>query len=80
MTTILPQQRLLLEQLIMSGRIAITDPRDDSILWRTVHECRTKGWLKLVRVNPDVSSIEITAFGRRTIERTPWTAPDLSGS
>ena len=67
MPVTLPQQ-LLLELLIMSGKIAVPGDAGDTILWRTLRECRTARWLTSVEVSPGLFSIEITAKGRRAAE------------
>lgn len=68
MPVTLPQQQLLLELLIMSGKIAVPGDAGDTILWRTLRECRTARWLTSVEVSPGLFSIEITAKGRRAAE------------
>jgi hypothetical protein len=60
----LPQQRLLLELLIMSGQIAVTSDAEDTILWRTVTECKTNRWITWIEVSPGIFQIEITRAGR----------------
>ena len=70
MPHVLPQQQLLLELLIMSGQIAVTEDSNDTILWRTLKECRTAGWLTSVKVSPGLFSIEITRAGRKAAQDT----------
>ena len=65
MAKTLPQQQLLLELLIMSGKIAVLADDTDTILWRTLKECRRTGWIIWVEVSPGLFSIEITRSGRR---------------
>ncbi len=65
MADTLPQQQLLLELLIMSGQIAVPADDTDTILWRTLKECRQAGWLTWVEVSPGLFSIEITRKGRQ---------------
>jgi hypothetical protein len=60
----LPQQRLLLELLIMSGQIAVTSNAEDTILWRTVMECKDNRWITWIEVSPGIFQIEITRAGR----------------
>ncbi len=67
MSTVLPQQRLLLELLVMSGDIAVNDENKDSLLWRTLTECKENRWAKLVLVSPGFHSVTITPRGRRAI-------------
>lgn len=64
----LPQQQLLLELLIMSGQIAVPVDDKDSILWRTLTECKSSGWLIWKEISPGLFSIEITQHGRRAAE------------
>ena len=70
MPRVLPQQQLLLELLIMSGQIAVPEDSNDNILWRTLKECRTAGWLTSVEVSPGLFSIEITRAGRKAAQDT----------
>ena len=65
---LLPQQQLVLELLRMSGDIAVTDQPRETILWRTLQECRAKGWITTTEVSPGVYSVSLTAAGRRTVE------------
>ncbi len=65
MADTLPQQQLLLELLIMSGQIAVPADDKDTILWRTLEECRKAGWLTWIEVSPGLFSIEITRRGRQ---------------
>ena len=65
MAETLPQQQLLLELLIMSGQIAVPSDDEDTILWRTLGECKKAGWLTWVEVSPGLFSIEITRNGRQ---------------
>ncbi len=68
MSVTLPQQQLLLELLIMSGEIAVPGDVENTILWRTLLECRTAGWLTSIEVSPGLFRIEITMKGRRAAE------------
>ena len=68
LTTLLPQQQLVLELLRMSGEIAVTEQVENTILWRTLHECREKGWVTLTQVSPGVHSVALTPGGRSTVE------------
>ena len=68
MADLLPQQQLVLELLRMSGEIGVTDQPTETILWRTLHECRAKHWLTVTEVSPGVHSVALTALGRRIIE------------
>ena len=70
MPRVLPQQQLLLELLIMSGQIAVPEDSNDTILWRTLTECRTAGWLTSVEVSPGLFRIEITGAGRKVPQDT----------
>ncbi len=68
MSVTLPQQQLLLELLIMSGEIAVPGDAGNTILWRTLLECRAAGWLTSVEISPGLFRIEITTKGRRAAE------------
>ncbi len=68
LATLLPQQQLVLELLRMSGEIAVTGQSESTILWRTLQECRDKGWVTLTEVSPGVHSVALTLQGRRTVE------------
>ena len=52
----------------MSGEIAVTEQAEQTILWRTLHECRNNGWVTLTEVSPAVHSVALTPRGRRTVE------------
>ena len=65
MADTLPQQQLLLELLIMSGQIAVPGDARETILWRTLEECRAARWLTWVEINPGLFTIEITRKGRQ---------------
>ena len=68
MADTLPQQQLLLELLIMSGQIAVPTDDMDTILWRTLEECKKAGWITSVEISPGLFRIEITRKGRQTAE------------
>jgi len=65
---LLPQQQLVLELLRMSGEIGVTEQAHTTILWRTLGECRAKGWLTMTQVSPGLHSVALTAHGRRRLE------------
>lgn len=52
----------------MSGQIAVPSAAQDTILWRTLQECKTAGWIRWTEVSPGLFSIEITRKGRHAIE------------
>jgi len=52
----------------MSGDIGVPEQSKETILWRTLRECRTKGWITLTEISPGVFSVSLTAHGRRRIE------------
>jgi hypothetical protein len=60
----LPQQRLLLELLSMSGDIAVPTDHKDTILWRTLGECKDNSWAALTAINPGMCRVSVTAIGR----------------
>ncbi|WP_413204356.1 hypothetical protein [Rhodospirillum sp. A1_3_36] len=66
-STVLPQQRLLLELIAMSGDIAVLNIAKHSILWRTLDECRTKGWLKVSRISDGVHKASLLDPGRSIV-------------
>ena len=68
MSDLLPQQQLVLELLRMSGEIGVTEQPQQTILWRTLGECRAKGWISVSEVSPGVHSIALTPHGRRKVE------------
>ena len=67
MATPLPQQRLLLELLVMSGDIAIQELPEDSILWRTLDECKATGWLRVKTISSGFHTVSITGAGRLVV-------------
>ncbi|MGF1594156.1 MAG: hypothetical protein ACFCUW_12790 [Kiloniellaceae bacterium] len=71
MSLLLPQQQLVLELLRMSGDIAVTEQPQATILWRTLTECRAKGWITTTQVSPGIYSVTLTPQGRRTVESAP---------
>jgi hypothetical protein len=52
----------------MSGEIGVTEQTGETILWRTLRECRAKGWITTTQVSPGVYSVALTTSGRRRIE------------
>lgn len=58
----------MLELLRMSGEIGVTEQSQQTILWRTLTECRAKGWITVSEVSPGVHSVALTPHGRRKIE------------
>lgn len=66
----LPQQRLLLELLSMSGEIAVLGPQDDSLLWRTLEECKKKAWVRLTTISADTYKVELRSLGRAAMVRS----------
>ncbi len=65
----LPQQRLLLELLSMSGDIAVPTDNKDTILWRTLDECKDKSWVTLTEINPGMCRVSVTAVGRLALNK-----------
>ena len=65
----LPQQRLLLELLSMSGDIAVPTDDKDTILWRTLDECKNKSWTKLEEINSGMYRVSVTAVGRLALKK-----------
>jgi hypothetical protein len=59
----------------MSGEIGVpeqgpeqgAEQGQDTILWRTLKECRTKGWITATEISPGLYSIALTEPGRRRI-------------
>ncbi len=68
MNKILPQQELFLELLKMSGDIAVATGDDDTIIQRTLKECKTKGWVKLSPFGAGFNKVSITPAGRTQIK------------
>ncbi len=52
----------------MSGDIAVTSAAPDSLIWRTLTECRREGWVTVVEVSPNVHSASVTRQGRAMIK------------
>lgn len=52
----------------MSGDIGVTDKPQATILWRTLQECRAKGWITTTEVSPGLYSVSLTESGRRRVE------------
>ena len=70
----LPQQRLLLELLAMSGEIAVPGPPDESLLWRTIGECRRAAWIRVTAINPELQKVTLNVLGRRIVEQSGATS------
>ncbi|MCW9036270.1 MAG: hypothetical protein OQK35_07500 [Alphaproteobacteria bacterium] len=68
MANILPQQELFLELLIMSGDIAIASGDEDTILQRTLQECKAKGWVNLTPFGAGFNKASITPTGRTQVK------------
>ena len=68
MPDILPQQRLLLELLSMSGNIAVPDQDNGTLLYKTLIECKRKGWIILTPFGAGFNKSEITQAGRAMIK------------
>jgi hypothetical protein len=66
----LPQQRLLLELLCMSGDIAVPTDTKDTILWRTLDECKTKHWAVLTEINAGMCRVSVTMVGRAELKKS----------
>lgn len=70
MTKILPQQELFLELLVMSGDIAIASGEEsDTILQRTLKECKNSGWVKLTPFGAGFNKASITPVGRGMVKK-----------
>src|SRR3546814_7937177 len=52
----------------MSGEIGVTEQSQQTILWRTLGECRSKGWITITEVSPGLHSVALTSHGRRRVE------------
>ena len=64
MNQVLPQQRLLLELLVVSGDFAVPSPDGKTLLWRTLKECESSGYLGLREISPGIYRVSITPAGR----------------
>ncbi len=67
MANVLPQQRLLLELLVMSGEIAVPESAEGTLLWTTLLECRSKGWIRLTPIGTGMQRIDIADLGRSAV-------------
>ena len=67
MPDILPQQQLLLELIIISGDIGVPDSEDSSIFFRTMNECKAKGWIKISTFGGGYNKLSITDYGRSLV-------------
>jgi len=70
----LPQQTLLLDLLMMSGDIAVPDSDNGTVLFRTLKECESKGWLRLSHFGAGFDKASITDSGRRVMKMTRLSA------
>ena len=64
MARVLPQQRLLLELLVASGDFAVPSPDGETLLWRTLRECESAGYLGMREISPGIHRVSITPAGR----------------
>jgi hypothetical protein len=67
---VLPQQRLVLELLSMSGDIAVPVTDETTVLWRTLHECRLGGWVRIYEISTGIDKIQLALTGRRALRDT----------
>lgn len=67
MADILHQQRLFLELLVMSGNIAMPDKDDGTVLFRTMKECESAGWVATKQFGAGFSQASVTESGRRVV-------------
>ena len=53
----------------MSGDIAVPTDNKDTILWRTLDECKGKRWATLKEINSDMCRVSVTAIGRLALNK-----------
>lgn len=71
MSEILPQQRLVMELLSMSGDIAVPVTDETTVLWRTLHECKESGLVRLTEISTGIYKVQLTLSGRRMLRLQP---------
>ena len=76
MPTVLPQQRLLLELIVMSGDTAVPAEDNGTVLYRTLKECESNGWLVLSPFGAGFDKASVTESGRAAAK--PGQASGLS--
>lgn len=60
-----PQQRLFMELIRMSGDIAVTETRKETVLVRTLEECRDAGWIAVTPLGGGTIQVaSLTPSGR----------------
>ena len=64
MSAILPQQRLLLELILMAGDVAVPSEDNGTVLFKTLEECKRKGWVTLSMFGAGFNKAHITDSGR----------------
>lgn len=64
MSSILPQQRLLLELILLSGDIAVPSDGNETVLAKTLEECKAHGWVTLQTFGAGFNKVHITDTGR----------------
>jgi hypothetical protein len=64
MSAVLPQQRLLLELILFSGDVAVPTEDDGTVLFKTLEECKRKGWITLSLFGAGFNKVHITEAGR----------------
>lgn len=70
MSKILPQQRLVLELLSMAGDIAVPVTDETTVLWRTVHECRIGGYVRVTEISTGIYKVRLSLTGRQALRET----------
>ena len=51
----------------MSGEIAVMGAQDDTLLWTTLRECESQGWVSLVKLSDTATTIRLAKAGRNLL-------------
>ncbi|HEY9081080.1 hypothetical protein [Magnetovibrio sp.] len=70
MRNVLPQQRLLLELIVQSGDIAVPSEDNGTVLYRTLKECESAGWLNVKPFGAGFNKASVTDLGRVASQET----------
>jgi len=53
----------------MSGEIAVMGAADDSLLWATLRECKSHGWVTLHKLSDTATRIQLASAGRHLLNK-----------
>jgi hypothetical protein len=54
----------------MSGDIAVPVTDETTVLWRTVHECRVGGYVRVTEISTGIYKVQLSLSGRQALRET----------